>query len=159
MISMTKRDFLVSAAALAVSAALPLAVQAAGGPSGPKVKYQVQGQLGEVVVNPYRVAPLTAIIRNGGYTVKDATVRIVPKKNGQEIKYHVSDVELLTHSGIPVFGLYPDYVNTVEVAYTRVTNGDKPKKEKISESYKIYAGPAYAPSNGTTALKSGLFHT
>lgn len=159
MISMTKRDFLVSAAALAVSAALPLAVQAAGGPSGPKVKYQVQGQLGEVVVNPYRVAPLTAIIRNGGYTVKDATVRIVPKKNGQEIKYHVSDVELLTHSGIPVFGLYPDYVNTVEVAYTRVTNGDKPKKEKISESYKIYAGPAYAPSNGTTAQKSGLFHT
>lgn len=159
MISMTKRDFLVSAAALAVSAALPLAVQAAGGPSGPKVKYQVQGQLGEVVVNPYRVAPLTAIIRNGGYTVKDATVRIVPKKNGQEIKYHVSDIELLTHSGIPVFGLYPDYVNTVEVSYMRVTNGDKPKKEKISESYKIYAGPAYAPSNGTTAQKSGLFHT
>ena len=106
--------------------------------TGPKVKYQVQGQLGEVVVNPYRVAPLTAIIRNGGYTVKDATVRIVPKKNGQEIKYHVSDIELLTHSGIPVFGLYPDYVNTVEVSYMRVTNGDKPKKEKISESYKIY---------------------
>ena len=155
----SKRTFLVSMLTMAVGSTLSFSALAAGGPSGPKVKYQIQGQLGEVIVNPYKVAPLTAIIRNGGYTVTDATVRIVPKPNGQEIKYAVSNTDLLTHSGIPVFGLYPDYVNTVEVSYTRTTNGDQPKSEKIKESYKIYAGPAYAPSNGTTAQKSGLFNT
>lgn len=155
----SKRTFLVSMLTMAVGSTLSFSALAAGGPSGPKVKYQIQGQLGEVIVNPYKVAPLTAIIRNGGYTVTDATVRIVPKTNGQEIKYAVSNTDLLTHSGIPVFGLYPDYVNTVEVSYTRTTNGDQPKSEKIKESYKIYAGPAYAPSNGTTAQKSGLFNT
>lgn len=156
---LTKRVFIASMLSMAVTAALPLRALAAGGPSGPKVKYQVQGLLGEVVVNPYRIAPLTAIIRNGGYVVTDATVRIVPKPDGQEIKYKVSDVDLLTHSGIPVFGLYADWVNTVEVSYTRTTNGTNPKSEKITESYRIYCGPAYAPSNGTTAQKSGLFNT
>ena len=156
---LTKRVFIASMLSMAVTAALPLRALAAGGPSGPKVKYQVQGLLGEVVVNPYRIAPLTAIIRNGGYVVTDATVLIVPKPEGQEIKYKVSDVDLLTHSGIPVFGLYADWVNTVEVSYTRTTNGTNPKSEKITESYRIYCGPAYAPSNGTTAQKSGLFNT
>lgn len=85
---LTKRVFIASMLSMAVTAALPLRALAAGGPSGPKVKYQVQGLLGEVVVNPYRIAPLTAIIRNGGYVV---TVRIVPKPEGQEIKYKVSD--------------------------------------------------------------------
>lgn len=40
---------------------------AAGGSSGPAVKYPKQGQIGEIITNPYRIAPLTAIIRNGGY--------------------------------------------------------------------------------------------
>lgn len=45
------------------------------------------------------------------------------------------------------------------MSYTRTTNGTNPKSEKITESYRIYCGPAYAPSNGTTAQKSGLFNT
>ncbi|WP_430523177.1 aryl-sulfate sulfotransferase N-terminal domain-containing protein, partial [Salmonella enterica] len=40
--------------------------------------------------------------------------------NGQEIAYKVNNKYLLTYGGIPVFGLYPDYVNTVEVEYTRI---------------------------------------
>ena len=83
---------------------------AIGGASGAKTDYVVQGKIGELVVNPYDIAPLTAVIKNGGYTIKDVTVRIVPKKDGQEIKYKVADGELKTHGGIPVFGLYPDYV-------------------------------------------------
>ena len=59
---LTKRQFLLSIAALSVSSAL----QAAGGPSGPAVHFQAQGKIGEVFVNPYRIAPLTAIIGNGG---------------------------------------------------------------------------------------------
>ncbi len=40
---LTKRQFLLSIAALSVSSAL----QAAGGPSGPAVHFQAQGKIGE----------------------------------------------------------------------------------------------------------------
>ena len=69
------------------------------------------------------MAPLTAVIRDAGYDLSDVTVRIVPKTNGQEITYKVSRTELKTHAGIPVFGLYPDWQNTVEVSYTRHVPG------------------------------------
>ena len=53
-------------------------------------------------MNPYKIAPLTAIIRNGGYVIQNASVRIIPKEGGQEIAYKVSNSQLLTrrHSGI-----------------------------------------------------------
>lgn len=107
---------------------------ASGGASGPAVTFAVQGNIGEVIVNPYNIAPLTAVIRNGGYEIKDVEVRIVPKLNGQEIKYKVSDRQLKTNAGIPVFGLYPDYLNTVEVKYTRLYNGKVEKFEEISST-------------------------
>ncbi len=57
------------AAAVCLAAVLSMgissAVLAAGGSSGPAVKYAKQGQIGEVITNPYRIAPLTAIIRSG----------------------------------------------------------------------------------------------
>ena len=112
---LSRRTLLVSALAAAIAAAAAPATVMAEGSSGPAVHYTAQGHIGEVIVNPYRVAPLTAIIKNGGYDITDATVRVVPKMGGQEIKYHVDDVELRTHAGIPVWGLYPDYANTVEV--------------------------------------------
>ncbi len=34
-------------------------------------------------MNPYDIAPLTAVIRNGGYQLRDVHVRIVPKENGE----------------------------------------------------------------------------
>lgn len=40
-------------------------------------------------------------------------------KKGIDISYDVSDVKVLQHGGIPVFGLYPDYVNKVEVSYKK----------------------------------------
>ena len=98
----------LAAAAVAAACILPGTASASGGGSGPNVQYAVQGKIGEVITNPYKIAPLTAVIRNGGYQLKDAAVRIVPKHGGAEIKYNVSDVQLRTHAGIPVFGLYPD---------------------------------------------------
>lgn len=123
-------------------------VFAMGAPvGGPTVHYtSIQGQLGEVIVNPYQVAPLTAVIKNGGYQLLSATVRIVPKKDGQEIKNKVSKAQLMTHGGIPVLGLYPDYRNTVEVTYERLFNG---KKETKSETYHLYVGPVRFISSGT----------
>lgn len=46
--------------ALAVAAAIPAAAMAIGGASGPKIDYEVQGHIGEVMGNPYGIAPLTA---------------------------------------------------------------------------------------------------
>lgn len=137
----------------AMLAAVPLAVMAMGGASGPKVGYEIQGHLGEVVVNPYKIAPLTAVIRNGGYVVEDAAVTVMPKPNGVPISYKVSKRMLLTHGGVPVFGMYADYVNTVRVDYTRVFNG---KREKFSDTYKIYASPIYTESQGLLAQHSAL---
>ena len=150
---LTKRQFLTSVLALSVSAA----ARAAGGPSGPAVHFQSQGKIGEVFVNPYKIAPLTAVIGNGGYELRNASVRIVPKPNGQEITYSVADRLCRTHGGIPVFGLYPDYQNTVEVEYDRVANDTARTVEHIRESYKIYAGPAYIGSDGTDLQTGGWF--
>ena len=136
--------------ACAAAAAMPFAAFAIGGPSGAKVDYHLQGHLGEVMMNPYGIAPLTAIVRDGGYTLSNVTVRVLPKLNGQEIKYKVSERQLLTHGGIPIFGLYPDYVNKVELSYTRELRG---KKEKFTDTIQLYAPSVYFEVAGITMEK------
>ena len=153
-ISRTRRLTAIAFAAAMMGIALPQAALAIGGASGAKLDYGIQGKLGEVVVNPYEVAPLTAVIRDGGYTVKSALVRVVPKAGGQEIKYAVTDRHLKTHGGIPVFGLYADYTNTVEVEYTKVVSG---KDERVKESYTIYAGPVTTDPAGTKTQRAAFF--
>ena len=142
----------IAAACVAAGLAISSGAYAIGGASGPHVGYPAPGKLGAVVLNPYELAPLTAVIKNGGYTVTDAEVRIVPKEGGQEIKYKVSDTQVRTHGGIPVFGLYPDYRNTVEVSYTRFANGKSERVEK--EIYRIYAGPANIRTAGYAGVTS-----
>ena len=143
--------------ASAVCASLALVADvsvASGGPSGPAVAFRSTGNIGEVIVNPYKVSPLTAVIRNGGYEIHNAVVRIVPKKGGQEIKYEVGDRQILNHGGIPVFGLYADYLNTVEVEYDRVFNG---KTEHFKDRYQFYTAPVFFFSNGTNSQSSTSF--
>ena len=55
---------------------------ASGGSSGPAVAFRSTGNIGEVIVNPYKVAPLTAVVRNGGYEIHNASVRVLPKQGG-----------------------------------------------------------------------------
>ena len=156
-LTLGRRNLFLGAFAAAVGSALPAGiVKAAGGASGPRVNFGVQGHLGEIIVNPYRIAPLTAIIRNGGYEVTEATVRIVPKEGGQEIKYDVSRSELLTHAGIPVFGLYPGYNNTIEVSYTRKFHG---KVEKFNDTYKVFTTGVYHEVSGAPGLHHEMFET
>ena len=54
----------------------------------------------------------------------------------------MSNSEVLTHGGIPVFGLYPDYMNQVEVTYKRSLGQ---KTENMKETYKIYGAPIWGP--------------
>lgn len=66
----------------------------------------------------------------------------------------MSDTQVRTHGGIPVFGLYPDYRNTVEVSYTKFANG---KSEKVTnEKYRIYAGPANLRTAGYAGVDSAF---
>lgn len=95
---------------------------------------KTQGEIGIVKVNPYDFAPLTAIIDLNGFEISNVEVRVEPKAGGVPIEYPVDDVAVTTHNGIPVFGLYADYQNTVSVKY--VKNG-----QKISEKYTINTGP------------------
>lgn len=148
-----KKAFLSAACAVA-TLTVSSGAFAIGGASGPHVTYPTTGKIGAVNMNPYGIAPLTAVIRNGGYTLTDVTVRIVPKQGGQEIKYKVCDTQVRTHGGIPVFGLYPDYRNTVEVSYTKFANG---KSEKVTnEKYRIYAGPANLRTAGYAGVDSAF---
>ncbi|QKF81212.1 aryl-sulfate sulfotransferase [Halarcobacter ebronensis] len=133
---------LVASAVLAVTPTVSLAL---GGPSGPKLDYQIPGKLGYVMMDPYGYAPLTAVITDGGYKVKDAHVKIVPKKGGQTVEYDVNNENTKLYAGIPVFGLYPDYKNSVEVSYTRILGT---KSEKFTETYTIYAPPVFQTGNG-----------
>lgn len=136
---------------------LSLSVFASGGPSGASVADYAQGGLGGIVVNPYKIAPLTAIIKNGGYELSDVTVTVKPKKGGQTISYKVSDGEVRTHGGIPVFGLYGDYRNTVVVSYTKKV-GSKVTKVK-DETYNIYTSPVVGWDNGSKGQRTALFDT
>ena len=151
-----KLNQLTAVLMMAAAAALASpAVQAGAGPSGPGYTYEVPGQLGAVAVNPYKIAPLTAVIYNGGYVLKNVSVRIVPKQNGQEIAYKVGDNQAKTYGGIPVFGLYADWRNTVEVEYDR-WQGDQMKH--IKETYRIWTAPAYVETDGYGARDTGFFN-
>ncbi len=150
---LTKRAFLLSGAAFAVSAAS--GAFAMGTPSGfAVVGFAKQGDLGEVIVNPYKISPLTAVIKNGGYELLTAHVRVVPKDGGQEIAYDVSKAQLLTHAGIPVFGLYADYSNKVEVQYSYRFDG---KEVKGEHTYTIYCGPLRGIESGAAGEKNLMF--
>ncbi|MBZ7986953.1 aryl-sulfate sulfotransferase [Campylobacter canadensis] len=135
---------------MAASVIFSQAAFAIGGASGTK-SYAAQGKIGAVIMNPYKVAPLSAVILNGGYDIKNVSVSVKGKPNGGiDINYNPSNNSILTYGGIPIFGLYADYVNKVVVSYERsIANS---KSEKISEEYEIYAPPIYTEGTGTNQL-------
>ncbi|MBT0821913.1 aryl-sulfate sulfotransferase [Campylobacter lari] len=120
---------------------------AMGGPSGASINWEIQGEIGAIKINPYGLSPLSAVIMDGGYKLSDVSVTIVPKPNGQTISYKVSPNKIKTYGGIPVFGLYPSYLNTVKVSYTKTAFG---KSEKVvDEVYKIATGGVNIEASGS----------
>ncbi|QIZ77042.1 aryl-sulfate sulfotransferase [Ferrimonas lipolytica] len=98
-----------------------------------------QGQLGNVVINPYDIAPLAAVIDLGGKRLLDAKVTVRGKgKDGRAISYDVERKNILTHNGIPVFGLYANHMNVVDVTYTLEESG-----KQVSETYKVQTQPIF----------------
>lgn len=142
-VSKTIASSVVLASALIVG--LPSMALAAGGATGPKVQFIAPGKIGSIIVNPYGIAPLTAIIENGGYDIRNAKVTVEGKRGGQTISYKVADTQLKTHRGIPIFGLYADYKNQVSVEYDKYFNGKKGAlnryiaMQKIGKAWKFSA--------------------
>lgn len=125
----------------------PSMIMAAGGGSGPTT-YKGVGEIGAVQMDPYGVAPLTALIRSAGYALTDVIVTVKGKgEAGIPITYEVSNSKILQHGGIPVWGLYPDYQNTVEVSYKKSQAGSAP--QAVKETYTIYAPPVSVYGSGT----------
>ena len=90
-----------------------------------------QGQLGFVYVDPYKFSPLVALIDLGGKQISDVAVVVKGKGDkGIDITYQVGQTQLNTHDGIPIFGLYPDTLNTVDVEYTLAG-------KHVEETYRI----------------------
>ncbi len=117
--------------------------------SGP-VTYRGVGQIGAVQMDPYGIAPLTALIKNGGFKLTDVSVAIKPKgESGVPLTYTVSNAKILQHGGIPVWGLYPDYQNTIEVTYKKHQPGADGKVDTVKESYTVYAPPVTFYGSGT----------
>ncbi|HEC1776827.1 TPA: aryl-sulfate sulfotransferase [Campylobacter lari] len=138
---------IISLSLLASMVLAPNLALAVGGVSGAKIDYQVQGKIGAIKLNPYGLSPLSAVIVDGGYELSDVSVTIVPKPNGQTISYKVSSNKIKTYGGIPIFGLYPSYLNTVKVSYTKSAFG---KSEKvIDEVYKIATGGVNIEPSGS----------
>lgn len=107
-----------------------------------------EGPLGMVDVAPYGgVFPLTAIINKANHNVQDVKVTVLGKgEKGIPISYDVGPQAINTHDGIPVFGLYPDYVNKVKVDWTE-------EGKKQTYTWSIYAAPVSLPSTtGQTAV-------
>ena len=81
---MQKRTFLLSAAACAMMTAT--GAMAMGTPSGfAVVGFNKQGSLGEVIVNPYKIAPLTAGIKNGGASLGSRARRSEGRRPGNQV--------------------------------------------------------------------------
>ncbi|MDR2790537.1 MAG: aryl-sulfate sulfotransferase [Campylobacteraceae bacterium] len=125
----------------------PAALFAAGGGSGTNT-YKGECKIGAVFMNPFDIAPLTAIIKNGGQKLTGVKVIVEGKQGGGlPISYDVSDSKILLYGGIPVWGMYPDYENKINVSYKlHDANGNI---QNIQESYTIYAPPINLYGSGT----------
>lgn len=137
----------------ALASAMTMNTWAIGGPSGMKTVWYKPGELGAVMVNPYKIAPLTAIIKNDGWVLTKAHVRIIPKDGDPTIQYNVGPQSLRTYGGIPVWGLYPDYINQVEVSYTRIEDGKEVSKKEV---YPVRTGPVYFDAVGIPTVSPGV---
>ena len=137
---------LIRLTAAALAALASSAVFAESMPPAPTPKGT---HLGNVIVNPYGFSPLTAVINRNTKHPTDIRVTVKGKpEGGVDITYDVGRSTLLSNDGIPVFGLYPDYRNTVVVSY-------KLDGRAITDTYSIVT-PAltmpYMDNRNITAL-------
>ncbi|QIZ77958.1 aryl-sulfate sulfotransferase [Ferrimonas lipolytica] len=74
--------------------------------------------LGYLIHNPYENAPLTALVTLNGHSISDVSVTVHAKEGGVPISYPVGDIRIMDEGGVPIFGLYPNHMNTFTVTWT-----------------------------------------
>jgi arylsulfate sulfotransferase len=138
----------IVAASIAVALGLASAttVMAAGFKPAPAV-----GNLGQVIVDPYGNAPLTALIALDNRKLSDVKVTVHGKgDNGVPIHYPVGQKSLLGYDGIPIFGLYQQHENKVTVEY-------KKDGKQFKDDYTIRTGSLrnkYMDSRSLTEMQA-----
>ncbi|MDW7645233.1 MAG: aryl-sulfate sulfotransferase [Desulfuromonadales bacterium] len=125
-----KKYLVTLLASAALIASLTCLANAAGYPPAPPA-----GKLGAIIVNPYDNAPLTAVVLLNGHEISDVKVTVHGKgEKGIDISYPVGKTSLLTHDGVPIFGMYASYKNKVTVEW-------KEDGKSMKEDYNILTGP------------------
>lgn len=102
-----------------------------------------------VKLNPYLIAPLTALIMFKTAASTAVAITVKGKESAGDISFQFGAA---TEHMIPVYGLYPDYDNRVELT---LTNGEKsivmirtePAPEKVKLPTKITTTPEYFEDN------------
>ncbi|WP_223231995.1 aryl-sulfate sulfotransferase N-terminal domain-containing protein, partial [Salmonella enterica] len=95
--------------------------------------YQAQEKIGEVVMNPYDIAPLTAVIRNGGYQLRDGHVRVVTQKKRQGNADKINNKKLFKYGGVSLFCFFPGFFKNLLSLYKKKQGR---KKQKIKKKKK-----------------------
>lgn len=102
-----------------------------------------------VKLNPYLIAPLTALIHFRTPEAVEATVAVKGKEKAGDMSFTFARA---TEHYLPVYGLYPDYANQVDVSLgdgsrkTLTIRTEKPS-EKVRTPTRIATSAAYMGSN------------
>lgn len=87
-------------------------------PNGMKPKPVPGAPLGYIIHNPYENAPLTALVTLNGHRISDVDVTVHAKgEMGVSINYQVDEMRVMNEGGVPIFGLYPAFMNTFTVKW------------------------------------------
>ena len=102
-----------------------------------------------VKIDPYGYTPLAALVSFSSTVEGKTAIKVVGKHGAATDIQHTFNDNGLTHS-IPVIGLYPDYLNTVDISLIN-NNGDTVAKKTITIQ------TASLPPNLPTSIESDIF--
>ena len=102
-----------------------------------------------VQLNPYLIAPLTALVYFKTVTAEAATVTVKGKEKAGDITFTFPKATL---HYLPIYGLYANYANTVEIciesgASITLTIQTEPTPEKVKHPTKIETTAEYFGKN------------
>lgn len=99
----------------------------------------------KVYIDPYGTSPLSALIVFKSESGKDITVTVKGKNNDDIVTHYESEI----YNYIPVYALYENYENTVEISLNGSKNSIKITTEKIEEK------PSVTVNSVNNAVLSG----
>ncbi|GIU49667.1 arylsulfate sulfotransferase AssT [Shewanella sairae] len=118
---MSKPALLLSALALSLSLC---SAQTFASIDGMKPKPVAGAPLGYIIHNPYENAPLTALVTLAGHTISGVEVTVhANDADGVSLTYQVDDMRVMDEGGVPIFGLYPAFMNKFTVKW--IENGER----------------------------------